>query len=132
MPKLNELAAWWAPRGVSFACVYVLEAHACDEWPVAMAHRDVRQHRSLADRVAAATAFLADYPLAPELPLFADPAGEPFNAAYSSWPTRFWVLEPGEPGGVPRIVLKPMPKDARYDLAELEAWLLNYDAERPT
>ena len=31
------LADGWSPHGYRFAMVYIMEAHAVDEWPVAMA-----------------------------------------------------------------------------------------------
>ncbi len=124
--------------------MYILEAHAWDEWPVSAAPRDVPQHRSLADRAAAARAFLSEgggdaaeaqptghFPGQPSgqppglglgLPLFADGEGDPFNAAYASWPFRFWALLPSPP----RVALKPMPRRAAYDLGDLERWLENH------
>ena len=104
-----------------------------------MAARDVEQHRSVTDRVAAAHAFLAEgigggsgrarqqLPLC--LPLFADGEGSPFNAAYASWPFRFWVLLPGGSGG-PVVGFKAMPQNAAYDLNDLEVWLNNYQIEQ--
>ena len=134
-----------------FACVYILEAHACDEWPVQMADRDVPQHKSLNDRLSAARAFYDEGHLtSPHLPLFADDSNNTFNATYASWPFRFWVILP--PDHSPqhglkkknagrsnvkqalkaRIAVKAMPKDASYDLNELEVWLEKYFATSRT
>jgi len=120
-----------------------------------MADRDVPQHPSQAARVAAAHAFLADFPLPPSLPLFADhfvpdagtTAGSgSFNAAYASWPFRFWALLPptlearsGGGAGLseqplskpqPVVGLKPMPFEGRYRLSDLEQWLAAQAADR--
>jgi len=84
-------------------------------------------------RLAAGRALLTDYDVASEVVWFADTMTDAFNNAYASWPFRFWVLGPSEPppsgtsggggGGGWRVRLKPMPKDATYDLNELERHL---------
>ena len=38
----------------SFLCVYVMEAHASDEWPLGGARSPVAQHKTLQDRISAA------------------------------------------------------------------------------
>ena len=112
----------WQHRA-AFVGVYLAEAHALDEWPISEAPRDVRQHRSVGERLTAARDMLSELELAP--PLAAnfyvdDYPSNSFNAAYASWPLRFWVLNKRE------VLLKPMPKDAMYDLGELEAWLAKH------
>ena len=62
-----------------------------------------------------------DQRVSPHLPLFADGADNAFNAAYASWPFRFWALVPAAGGG--RVALKPMPRRAAYDLEDLVRWL---------
>ena len=47
---MNALADAWSKRNYAFALVYVMEAHAVDEWPVAMCEKDFEQHRTFADR----------------------------------------------------------------------------------
>ncbi len=39
---------------VQFLVVYVLEAHALDEWPLGLARSTVKQHNTLTDRIYAA------------------------------------------------------------------------------
>ena len=39
---------------VQFACVYVMEAHASDTWPLGISRSTVKQHRTLDERIAAA------------------------------------------------------------------------------
>jgi hypothetical protein len=169
-------------RAVQFACVYIMEAHAVDEWPVSMTERDVKQHQDLKERVQAAEDFLDEFEVSENLPLFADGIDNALNEAYASWPFRFWVLTPSPPPVAPpvapaappppsslssqspfsslpppvppsqgaalspsrsseelgpnvpprggasgvRVALKPMPKDASYNLGELEKWLEDY------
>ena len=43
-----------------------------------------------------------------------------FEAAYASWPFRFWVLSSTQ------VLFKAMPKDACYDLRDLEIFLTEY------
>ena len=45
-----------------------------------------------------------------------------FNAAYASWPSRFWVLG-GDPGTPPEVLFKATPHGDCYHLEDLEAWL---------
>ena len=111
--------------------VYIMEAHAVDEWPVAMAAKDFTQHRSIEERLSAAQTFLGDFTVSPNLPVFADGIDNAFNSAYASWPFRWWVLTPESGSGSgawaaatrARVAQKPMPRHAAYDVGELEAWL---------
>ena len=117
----------WTAVGVHFVGVYIEEAHAVDEWPIAEAPCDVRQHRSLRERLDAARLLLAECAIAAPLAhrFYADswPAN-PFNAAYASWPFRFWVVSRTA------VLFKPMPRGATYDLNELEDFLRQYVAGR--
>ena len=99
--------------------MYLLEAHAVDEWPIAEAPKAFRQHTSLDERLSAARTLLADHAVAAPLKdaFYADAIGDPFDGAYASWPLRFWVLSRE------RVLFKAMPRDASYDLGELEAFL---------
>lgn len=134
---MNALADAWSKRNYAFALVYVMEAHAVDEWPVAMCEKDFEQHRTFADRASAAETLLKDFTVSRNLPVFVDGIANGFNAAYASWPFRWWVLTPNQEeeaaqGGAPRrpcprraatVAQKPMPRNAQYDLDELEGWL---------
>ena len=136
MPEVNDLVAGWA-GAADFVAVYIEEAHATDEWPIAQMDIALRQHRSMGERVEAARSFVADFQVHPLLPFVADGMGNAFNAAYASWPFRFWVLdgfeEPvkeqgaGQGQGVeqhqPRVVFKAMPRNSSYYLKDLEAFL---------
>eukprot|EP00775_Hariotina_reticulata_P001421 gene1421-1763_t len=68
----------------SFAVVYVAEAHAEDEWPIKSSRYNlnrgpvlITQHRTTAERCAAAAAFSADFEL--RLPVLVDPMMLPVN-----------------------------------------------------
>ena len=142
MPEVNDLVAGWA-GAADFVAVYIEEAHAIDEWPIAQLDIALRQHRSMGERVEAARSFVADFKVHPRLPFVADGMGNAFNAAYASWPFRFWVLDgfeeqgPGQGQGQgqgqglgqgveqhpPRVVFKAMPRNSSYYLKDLEAFL---------
>ena len=136
---------------VSFAMVYVAEAHACDEWPIQSSRHNgdrgavcIQQHKTTADRCAAAAVFIRDFGVS--MPVLVDPVPEqqqgtsssagrstddggssgvvgygtsgPFDAALAPWPLRFYVLDRK---GVLRY--KADPHDCQYDLFALQGWL---------
>jgi hypothetical protein len=101
-----------------FRAVYIQEAHAVDEWPISEAPRDFRQHQCIEERVAAARTFQQDFPL--PLDWLVDDMSNSFNSTYASWPFRFWVLKKDS------VLFKPTPKNASYDLTELDKFLKRY------
>ena len=124
MPRINAMVREFGVQeggsGVAaFGLVYIREAHAVDEWPIAEAPKDVRQPRTIQERLQAARLLLADVEMAAELwsNCYADGIDDRFDAAYASWPFRFWVLNAS------RVLLKPMPQGMTYDLGELEQYL---------
>lgn len=129
LPRFAEMSAKWSPKGYAFVIVYILEAHAVDEWPVSQTPRDVRQHRNLSDRLVAARDFLQEGFVPAGISLFADGDGNPFNEAYKSWPFRFWAITK-DCQGKARVAFKPMPTNATYDVEELERWFEVEDAKK--
>lgn len=88
--------------------VYIAEAHATDEWPIASARFNgdrgavrLAQSRTTAARADAARAFACDFALegAAEFVVDEPEAGEPFGAAFAPWPVRFFVLQQAALGG---------------------------------
>ena len=127
-------AARGGNRGGRFIFVYIAEAHACDEWPIAqLGAGEIARHITLEQRRAAALQLQASpYALREPWEVTLDTLGESatadidgahgsdadaFDRVFASWPFRFWVLVDG------RIALKPQPHDASYDIGELERWL---------
>ncbi len=111
--------------------MYIAEAHATDEWPIASARFNggrgavaVAQPRRDADRLALARAFAADFRMAPSdgFTLLVDAAegahADAFEHAYAPWPLRFFGVEGGA------LSLVPHPRDCGYDAAELRDWAL--------
>ena len=116
MPVLHELVEAYH-KHVTFAFVYILEAHAIDEWPVPCNNRDVKQHKSLADRANAAHKMMQEFPLPPQVHLLLDSEDNSFNTAYASWPFRYWVIE----GGI--LKCKLMPQSDLVSMDALKTWL---------
>eukprot|EP00406_Dinophysis_acuminata_P050254 CAMPEP_0179318872 /NCGR_PEP_ID=MMETSP0797-20121207/57156_1 /TAXON_ID=47934 /ORGANISM="Dinophysis acuminata, Strain DAEP01" /LENGTH=54 /DNA_ID=CAMNT_0021030151 /DNA_START=11 /DNA_END=175 /DNA_ORIENTATION=- len=48
-----------------------------------------------------------------------------FNRVFASWPFRFWVVLDG------KVVCKPMPRNAAYDIGELGQWLHDFCRSDP-
>lgn len=103
-------------RTATFAFVYILEAHAVDEWPVRCTNADLPQHKNTADRLRAARRLQEEYPLHPALTLLLDNEQNEFNRVYASWPFRFWVVRNG------RVVLKMVPDGDQVSLDALQDW----------
>lgn len=97
--------------------VYILEAHAVDEWPMGdgfgvSKFRAVKQPRSVEERCRLAAEFRDE--LQSTLPLCVDGVDNAFESLYSVWPLRFYVVHKG------RITFKAQPtKGCRYDIADL-------------
>lgn len=121
MADMNALVERYHHKA-SFAFVYILEAHAIDEWPVRSTNADLKQHRSLADRAAAAKRLVVEYPLHPQLHLLLDNEQNEFNSTYSSWPFRYWVIRDGQ------VAVKMMPDGDQVSLALLKEWCATHFA----
>lgn len=125
---------------VSFLFVYILEAHAIDEWPVLSVNDAIQQHKSVEDRLNAACTFLNDIsgslpvatvcsstlqqPPSPSFDIVLDNEWNEFNSLLSSWPTRYWILNADR-----RVLLKCMPESGEFfSLNGLEEWLAAFEA----
>jgi hypothetical protein len=104
----------------TFAFVYILEAHANDEWPIN--ELQIPQHKTLQDRIAAAANFFSLYPLPSNVNILLDNQNNDFNETFSSWPFRYWIIHRG------RIALKSMPEGHSGDEVSVDALreTLNY------
>mmetsp|Transcript_26997 Transcript_26997/g.45534 ORF Transcript_26997/g.45534 Transcript_26997/m.45534 type:complete len:123 (+) Transcript_26997:1513-1881(+) len=118
MPKLRTLVETYHAQ-VVFAFVYILEAHAVDEWPVPCNNKDIKQHRSLLDRAAAARRMMAELSLPAEVKLLLDSEQNEFNSTYSSWPFRYWIIHRGV------LQCKMMPEADLVSMEALDTWLQN-------
>jgi len=103
---------------MTIAFIYILEAHATDEWYVASINEEIPQHRTLRDRYNAATIFLDKYPLHEDIIFLLDNEGNDFNSTYSSWPFRYWLID-----SMGLVELKMVPIEDKVSLSDLISWL---------
>ncbi len=105
-----------------FFFVYIEEAHATDEWPVACINETVAQHRNADDRSKAADLLQEVCPLHEALTVVLDNEHNDFNAVFACWPFRYWIVHDG------KVALKATPSDHVVDLKSLQAWLSDYSS----
>jgi len=87
---------------VNFLMVYIVEAHAVDEWPVGDPLK-ITQPISTIERCGVARAFCRAYDL--KVPMIVDTISNEFSETFAAWPIRFYVLN--ERGR--RLVYKAQP-----------------------
>jgi len=75
---------------ISFLAVYIVEAHAIDEWPVGDPLK-VTQPKTIAERCGVARAFVGEYKL--QLPMVVDQLDNNFSEKFAGWPVRFYVVQ---------------------------------------
>lgn len=115
-----------------FAMVYILEAHATNEWPINNLPEGVsslNQHVTLQDRQDACKLFQQTYSslLHPQMKIVLDGAENQFNELYPSWPFRLWILDKDM-----IIRFKGMANaNSGYNvnLQEIALWLRNYSIQ---
>lgn len=95
---------------MDFAAVYIVEAHAQDEWPIGDPLK-ISQPRSDAERCGIARQFQLDYNL--QIPLLVDTVQNCFEETYAAWPIRFYVVtstsQDGPTKGGPTVIYKAQP-----------------------
>lgn len=111
--------------------VYILEAHASNEWPINNLPPNVEylnQHITLEDRQNAAKLFQNTYGelLHPKMKFYLDSPTNEFNTIYPSWPFRVWIINKHK-----KIELKGMANaDIGYtvNLFQIRRWIHNYNS----
>lgn len=76
----------------TFAAVYIVEAHAVDEWPVGDQLK-IKQPNTNAERCSIARSFVKQYEL--RMPMLVDSIENNFNETFAAWPIRFFVIQNG-------------------------------------
>ncbi|GAB1288713.1 Iodothyronine deiodinase [Apodemus speciosus] len=96
-----------------FLIIYIEEAHATDGWAFKN-NVDIRQHRSLQDRLRAAHLLLAR---SPQCPVVVDTMQNQSSQLYAALPERLYVVQEG------RICYKGKPGPWNYNPEEVRAVL---------
>jgi len=77
-------------REVNFLTIYIVEAHAVDEWPVGDPLK-VSQPLSTVERCGVARSFVKEYNY--QIPVLVDLIDNNFSETWAAWPIRFYVVE---------------------------------------
>jgi len=94
------------------AFIYIEEAHAENEWPIATPAEFAvaEQHTTVEDRLLSASKLQATLPVLEGFPVYADSMEGRFQSTYGAWPTRMYYFDHGE------LVHKADAVDATFDL----------------
>ena len=119
MSQLSSLYQTYS-KTVNFRFIYILEAHAQDEWPICSARWSptetpiqYNQTRTIAERLAVAKDFVRDFNI--DMPVVVDkPEGNLFEKLYAPWPVRIYVIDKEH-----RLTYKAQPHAAMLELREL-------------
>lgn len=123
LPQFSQLAKKYSNK-IDMVLVYILEAHANDEWPIANVPTPlpVNQHICLKDRMYSAQLLKNLYGeyIDPSIKILLDTMNNSFNKTYSSWPFRCWIIDSNC-----TIAWKGMPTDDGDNLTidEVVSWL---------
>jgi len=90
---MNKLMDQYA-ASARFMCVYIMEAHAADEWPIGTTKVCVKQHCTQEDRIKAAKDFIENYNY--RVPVLLDVMTNEFNSKFAAWPERWWIVHHGK------------------------------------
>ena len=123
MNRLNELYRIYRDQ-INFCFVYILEAHAEDEWPISSARwsphgQPIRynQTRTVDQRLYAAKDFVRDFHL--DMPVVIDrPDENLFERYYAPWPVRIHLFD-----GDRRLIYQAEPSETMLELNEIRAHL---------
>lgn len=102
--------------------MYIAEAHARDQWPVGRVISHCDAPATMEGRVALAQQLYRQQPELQRIPCLVDGMDDAFLEAFAAWPLRLFVVHEG------KLAFKAAPKDGEYDLADLEAWLVQHTA----
>lgn len=122
---LHYLYDQFKPLGVEFVCVYILEAHAQDQWPISSSRFNpsgkpviYNQPKTNEERLAIAKDFICEFDF--RIPIVIDDITNLFEEVYACWPLRFYIIKDGI------LVYKAQPKNCTYDLGELYDHILKH------
>ena len=109
---------------INFRFVYILEAHAQDEWPICSARWSptdkpivYNQTQTIEERLSVAKDFIRDFQF--PIPVVIDKPDENlFEKLYAPWPVRIYILDSDC-----RLTYKAQPSETMLELNELIAHL---------
>ena len=84
MSEINDIVHSYSSK-VNFVFVYILEAHAADEWPIKELATEIPQHKCVEDRIACAKRFLSEYSMHKDIRIVIDNEDDAFVHQYPSW-----------------------------------------------
>jgi hypothetical protein len=118
--EINELVerfSWCS--NIHFTVIYILEAHATDEWPLYALpmEYETTQHRSMEERIMRANLLPELFSLHPNIKIFVDNEHDIFTDVLCSWPFRYWIIRNDI------IVNKMMPEGYEITIDSLTEWL---------
>eukprot|EP00054_Salpingoeca_dolichothecata_P013041 m.72571 g.72571 ORF g.72571 m.72571 type:complete len:130 (+) comp20267_c0_seq1:519-908(+) len=110
-------------KDISFVSVYILEAHAADEWPINSPRykgpkNTINQQTTNDQRRKTAQDFIDTFKF--RVPMVCDDISNQFEKHYAPWPLRFYVFYKG------KLAYKAQPKDCTYDLEHLCKFLSRF------
>ncbi len=119
MFRLSELYNLYC-KYIDFRFVYILEAHAQDEWPICSARWSptqmpikYNQTHTIEERLAVTKDFIRDFDF--QIPVVIDkPEENLFEKLYASWPIRIYVIDKDH-----RLTYKAQPSETMLELKEL-------------
>lgn len=119
MSRLSELYYSYC-NSINFRFVYILEAHAQDEWPICSARWSptkipikYNQTRTIEERLLVAKDFIRDFNF--PIPVIIDkPEENLFEKFYAPWPVRIFVIDKDY-----RLTYKAQPSETMLQLKEL-------------
>ncbi len=100
MPVWKRLIRSADYKAIDFTIVYILEAHAEDEWPISSCCDNpigeivrINQHKSQEDRMNAAKDFAKTFSFRRHDRILVDDMENCFNEQFGAWPFRYYVLD---------------------------------------
>jgi len=117
VPKLHELQEKYKEKA-QFLFVYILEAHAQNEWPISSSRCSpggkrviINQTNTIEERLTVANAFIDAFQL--KIPVIIDSVQNDFEKVYASWPLRAYVIKNGT------LIYKAQPGEKMLEMQEI-------------
>ena len=102
-----------------FIVVYILEAHATDGWAIPMNQYEISNHRSMEDRLAAASK-LKHSSLPSNMTIVADAMSDNAARAYGALPERLYIVQNGV------VAYQGLAGPFKFYPADVDNWLERY------